>query len=53
MTRDELRNLIIEAESLIKKLRKVWRVVEDIDIQKATETIHLPCDSCGEEEEDN
>ena len=52
MTRDELRDYIIEAKELISNLQKAWKSLEDEDIQAATETIHLPCDSCEVDKED-
>ena len=52
MNREELRDLIIEGKELIKKLNEVWRYVEDVEIREATETQHLICDACEEEEDE-
>lgn len=46
MSKDELRDLILEAESLIKRLNNVWLHFEDEEIQKLTEIKPFPCDAC-------
>ena len=51
MTKDELRDLIIETKELLSKLDIAWKRLSDKDIREATEIKHLPCDSCEEEED--
>ena len=49
MTRDELRDLIIEAKTLIPKLEKAWKFLEDEEIVELTNIQQLPCDSCEDD----
>lgn len=54
MTKDELRDLLIEGQEIINKLTSAWLCLEDIEVVKATEIKQLPCDACEiMEEEDN
>ena len=46
MSKDELRDLILEAEAVTKKLKKVWLHFEDEEIRAMTEIKALPCDAC-------
>ena len=46
MTRDELRDLIIQAKEIIPKLEKAWKFLEEEQIISATEVRQLPCDTC-------
>lgn len=46
MSKDELRDLILEAESLTSKLKAVWSHFEDEEIQRLTEIRPIPCDAC-------
>ena len=45
MTRDELRDLLIEAKALIRKLERIWQQLDDVELE-ACEIGHLVCDSC-------
>ncbi len=49
MTRDELRDLIIQAKEIIPKLEKAWRYLEEEQIISATEVKQLPCDTCEDD----
>ena len=53
MTRDELRDLLVQAKKIIPKLEKAWKFLEDEQIIKLTETKQLPCDSCENKENKN
>lgn len=46
MSRDELRDLILAAEAMTAKLKKVWLHFEDEEIRALTEIKPLPCDAC-------
>ena len=46
MTRNELRDLLVQAKEIIPKLEKAWKFLEDEQIIELTEVKHLPCDSC-------
>ncbi len=52
MNKDELRNLIIEGNEVLHKLKTAWLYLEDVEIVKATEIVHLPCNACEIVEED-
>ena len=51
MTKDELRDLLIEAKVLMAKLKDAWLHLEDAEIVKLTEIKELPCDACEVVEE--
>jgi len=51
MTKDELRDLIVEGKAVIKKLNHAWLLLEDEEIIELTEIKRLPCDSCEEEKD--
>ena len=46
MTRDELRDLIIEAEELVYKMKLAWKYLDWDGEVEPSESQHLPCDSC-------
>ena len=46
MSKNELRDLIIATEALVKKLKEAWAHLEDAEIRALTEIKPLPCDAC-------
>lgn len=46
MSKNELRDLILEVEAITKKLKEAWAHFEDAEIRAMTEIKPLPCDAC-------